>query len=200
MEENKKRKIPGWVRSVILLLVLVLVLGVYMALRTYNEHQADTDEAMTEMLSVDVEKVRSFTYELDGAVYTYSREDSKSDWIYEQDPSLELEQTLVDSLLSTASEVSTDKIVAENMDRAAEFGLDMPSFTLTMVLEDGTEKTVYLGSVNSMTSDYYASVEGDGRIFTLHQDYYSSFTGAEELAKTSPELSLSDSSYPEGSE
>ena len=145
------------------------------------------------MLSVNMSKVVSFTYELDGAVYTFTRDDSKSDWVYQQDPSLELVQDAVTGMLSTATAVSTDQIVAENLDQAAEFGLDDPSFTVTMVLKDGTVKTLYLGSVNAMTSDYYASVEGDGQIFTLNQDFYNAFTSAEELAEAPP--ALSSSSY-----
>ena len=108
---------------------------------------------------------------------------------------MELEQNLVDSILSTACEVSAQQIVAENLEQAAEYGLDDPSFTLTMVLKDGTEKTLYLGAVNAMTSDYYASVEGDERIFTLSQDFYNSFSDVDELSKTPSELSLSDSAY-----
>ena len=195
MEENRKKSMPGWVKILILLAVLAVVIGAYAALRSYNEQQADLENASETVLSVKEGKVLSFTYERDGVVYTFSRKDRKSDWVYEQDPSLELEQNLVDSILSTACEVSAQQIVAENLEQAAEYGLDDPSFTLTMVLKDGTEKTLYLGAVNAMTSDYYASVEGDERIFTLSQDFYNSFSDVDELSKTPSELSLSDSAY-----
>ena len=192
---EKKKKIPGWARILILAAVLAVGLGIWTGLKAYNEKQEEENTSGMTMLSVKNAKVRSFTYELDGAVYTFTRENSKSDWVYQQDPSLELDQDTVTGVLSVATNVSTEKIVADNSDRAAEFGLDDPSFTVTMVLEDGSQKTVYLGSVNPMTSDYYASVEGDGRIFTLNQDFYRSFTSAEELAAASSEMDLSDSVY-----
>ncbi len=193
MEKKKKKTIPGWGRILILLAVLAVFAGTYAGLKAYNEKQAEENGSGTVMLSVNMSKVVSFTYELDGAVYTFTRDDSKSDWVYQQDPSLELDQDAVTGMLSTATAVSTDQIVAENLDQAAEFGLDDPSFTVTMVLKDGTVKTLYLGSVNAMTSDYYASVEGDGQIFTLNQDFYNAFTSAEELAEAPP--ALSSSSY-----
>ncbi len=191
MSEKKKKGIPGWGRILILLAVLAVGVGAYTGLKAYNEKQADESASNTTMLSVNNSRVLSFTYELDGAVYTFTRDNSKSDWVYEQDPSLELDQDLVTGMLSTATSVSTEKIVAENMDSAAEYGLDDPSFTVLMVLKDGTVKSLSLGSVNSMTSDYYASVEGDGRIFTVNEDFYNSFTTAEELAETPSALSAS---------
>ena len=195
MEEKKRKNIPSWGRILILLVVLMIGLGVWTALKAYNEKQEDENASSITMLSISNSKVLSFTYELDGAVYTYTRENSKADWVYEQDPSLMLDQDAVTNMLSMATNVSTKLIAAENSDNAAEYGLDDPSFTVTMVLKDGTRKTLHLGSVNSMTSDYYASIEDDGRIFTLNQDFYNSFTSAEELADAPSQLDLSDSSY-----
>jgi hypothetical protein len=195
MEQNSKRKIPGWARILILLAVLLVVTGAYAALRLYNDRQAEIEDASETILSVKEGQVVSFTYEKDGAVYTFARENRKSDWVYQQDPSLELEQNLVDNVLLTATEITTKQIISENLDEAAEYGLDDPCFTLNMMLKDGTEQVLYLGSVNAMTSDYYAAVEGDGRIFTLSQDFYNSFADVDELAKTPSELVLSDSAY-----
>lgn len=191
MNENKKKNLPGWARILILLVVLAVGVGTYTGLKAYNEKQEEEKTSGTTMLSVDSSEILSFTYELDGAVYTFTRQDNQSDWVYEQDPSLELEQNTVTGMLTAATTVSTQKIVADNLDNAAEYGLDTPSFTVKMTMKDGTVKTLNLGSLNSMTSDYYASIEGDGRIFTVSQDFYSSFTSAEELAKTPSALSSS---------
>ena len=110
METKKKKTIPGWGRILILLAVLAVFAGTYAGLKAYNEKQAEENESGTVMLSVNMSKVVSFTYELDGAVYTFTREDSKSDWIYQQDPSLELDQDAVTGMLSTATAVSTASV------------------------------------------------------------------------------------------
>ena len=190
-DNKKKRKIPGWIRIAALLAVLLIIAGAYFGLKVYNEKQAEKENSSTEMLSVKTGDVLSFTYELDGAVYTFEREDSKSDWVYLQDPSLALEQDAVTDMLSTGTSVSTELIVADDLEKASEFGLDTPSFTLSMTLKDGSVKTVYVGSLNSMISDYYSYIEGDNRIFTLGQDFISSFTTAEELADASSSDALS---------
>ncbi len=187
---EKNRKLSGGVRIVLLLAVLSIAVGIYFGLTAYNDRQAEKEDSQTEMLSVKTSDVISFTYDLDGVNYTFEREDGKSDWMYVQDPSLELDQDTVTDMLSAGTSVSTKTIIADNLENASEYGLDHPSFTLSMNLKDSTVKTICLGTLNPMTSEYYSYIEGDERIFTLEQDFLSSFTTAEELASAS---SLEDS-------
>ena len=195
MEDKNKRKLSGGVRIILLLAVLSIAVGIYFGLTVYNDRQAEEEDASTEMLSVKTSDVVSFTYELNGVNYTFEREDSKSDWIYVQDPSLELDQDTVTDMLSTGTSVSAKTIIADNLENASEYGLENPAFTLSMNLKDGTVKTICVGALNSMTSEYYSYIEGDERIFTVEQDFMSSFTTAEELASASSMEESSISAY-----
>lgn len=187
MAAEKKKGLPGWAKIVILLLVLAAALGAYAGLRAYNSSRAEKEDAAssTSMLSVNQADVTSFSYTLDGAVYTYERKDSKSDWIYQQDPDLKLTQDAVTDMLKRACSVSTEDVVSKDQNKKSDFGLDNPRMTITLGLKDGSQKIIYVGGLNSMTSEYYANVEGDARIFTVDTDFYSSFTGAGNLAETS---------------
>lgn len=188
MSANQKRKIRGWQKLVILLVILAAALAVYAGLNKYNSEKAKEEIATTTILSVKKTQVLSFSYQLQGIVYTFDRENSKSDWVYRQDPSVALDQDLVNGMLSAAVNVSTDRIIAENMDNAQEYGLDHPQFTVSMTLKDGSVKTILMGLQNSMTSDYYAAVEEDGRIFTLNPDFYSSFTTIDQLTAAATQV------------
>ena len=198
MEANKK-KIPPAARILIMLLVLAVAIGAYAGIRHYNStHDKSSDGAdKTEIYSVDADKITQMKYTLGGVVYTFDRADSKSDWTYSEDTSLSLDQDTVDSMASTAAFVSTKKVVQDNLDNSSEYGFDSPTFTLTITLSDGSAKTVTVGSENSVTSEYYAYVDGDNRIFTIDSDFLNSFTTADNLSSSdvSSYLNSSDSSY-----
>lgn len=197
--EKKKKKISPAVRILIMLLVLLVAVCAYAGIRHYNSTHDESDESanQTEIYTVNEDDITQMSYTLDGVVYTYTREDSDSDWTYTDDQSLALDQDTFGNMVSMAASVSTDQIVQENLDNKADYGLDNPEFTLTITLKDGTTKTLYVGSLNSVTSKYYAYVDGDDRIFTLASDFTSSFTTPDELSSssTSEALDSSASSY-----
>lgn len=193
--ENKKKISPA-VRILLLLLVLIVLIGAYAGVKHYSSTHDDdgsADEKTTEIYKVDADKITQMSYTLDGVTYTFGRENNKSDWKYSEDPSLALDQDSIDNMASTAASVSTSQVVSEDLDSSADYGLDSPSFTLTITLKDGTVKTVKVGQLNSVTSKYYACVEGDSRIFTLESDFVSSFASIDSLSSNSVSQMLDSS-------
>ena len=82
-----------------------------------------------------------------------AKEKQDGTWSYDQDPSVNLDQDAVESLLSVfATFTATDEITAyENL---SEYALDAPADTVTFTTDAGTV-TLYEGMENAMLNEYY---------------------------------------------
>lgn len=183
MNENtgKSRK-P--VALILLLLVLAILILVLAGLRIYNrlaEEKAARDAAGITMLTVDVDKVQSFSYPFEGSLLTFTQQDGE--WSCAQAPSVDLDDDMVKSMLNAATDLTTDTIVTNDLSEAAGYGLDDPSFTLTVQNTDGTSSVLQVGDENPMVAVCYAYVEGDDRIFAMDTTFVSSFVGLDDLVE-----------------
>lgn len=185
-----KEGMSGVSRLIILLAVLLLLIGAFFGVKAWNVHQEEVEKG-TLALSYDPEDVVTFEYTLDGAEYSFSREKDGT-WSYDQDPSLTLDPDAVNTMLSSASSVYAETVVSEDLDDLETYGLDSPTFTLDLVLEDGTEPGLYEGSVNSMSGVTYACVKGDDSILALTTSISGSFSPVNDLLEEEETAEISE--------
>lgn len=71
------------------------------------------------------------------------------------------------SLLSAASDVSSDKVVEEKPQNLDEFGLSSPRVTVTVYTKDGKSRKLKIGDDVPVGGGAFAATDGDARVFLL---------------------------------
>lgn len=151
-----------------LLIVLILCVAAYGLVMLYNkkneEAKTDSEEAAKISLTdFDTEDVTAFSYVQDGVTLSFTKDGEE--WKYDADQSVDLKESAVESLLSSAASLTaTEKV--EDAGTVSDYGLDEPSNTITITTKAGTT-TLYIGSCNDMLNQYYVAREGDENIYLV---------------------------------
>ena len=113
-------------------------------------------------------------------VYEYSSEVAydlvleNGAWYLASDKSLEVDQDSVASLISKVATVTSNKEIAGVTD-FAQYGLDHPSLSIEITLNDGTKTTIYVGDYNSVSSLYYARIGDSANVYMITATLSTSF-------------------------
>ncbi len=95
----------------------------------------------------------------------YTLTQKNDNWILNGDATLSLNQQAVKNLVSSCTSVSVKSVVEETYDKAAAFGLSVPTGTVELSLKDGSKKIISIGSLSVDGANYYISVSGDPKIY-----------------------------------
>ncbi len=160
--EKQKRQF-----TVVLAVLVVLVL-VYFGIRFYNQKKEEREEEQeaAETITVtdfDVKDVTAFSYQLDGQTLSYTKEGE--DWLYDGDNTLDLDEDVVETMLSSADSLTAEEAL-EEYDSLADYGLDTPANTIVITTPDGTT-TLLVGNSNEITGEYYVMKEGSDDVYLV---------------------------------
>jgi hypothetical protein len=95
-------------------------------------------------------------------------------WYLASDKSLEVDQDSVASLISKVATVTSNKEIAGVTD-FAQYGLDHPSLSIEITLNDGTKTNIYVGDYNSVSSLYYARIGDSANVYMITATLSTSF-------------------------
>jgi hypothetical protein len=148
----KKQKVQ---MAVMLVLIAVCVLG-YFLLNRYTqkkeeEQQAEADAAETVVCQIATEDVTAFSYQTDGATYSYRK--NGEEWVCEGYEDIDLDEDEITTLLSDAAEITCDEVVTDVEDYTA-FGFETPANVITITTAEKTI-TITIGDYNSTADCYY---------------------------------------------
>ena len=160
----------------LLLVALLILVGGYFGLRAYNQASNEKaeqvlQEAAVTMIDAVVEEVEAFSYDYNGEIYTYEKEDGI--WYYAPDHSLNLQQGMVSGMMEKFTPlVSCQKI--DNVTDYAQYGLGDQAKTMIIRTEDAEYK-VYVGAYNAITAACYFKMEGDASVYVTTSAITGSF-------------------------
>lgn len=110
--------------------------------------------------------------------------------------------------LTACSQVATQQRAAGGGADAAQYGLSEPRAQMTASYSDGETLTLYLGAQESVSGDYYFSIEGESGVYLLPEELAQwylipkesliSFYVTPELAVSSPLSALQDVTFSGG--
>lgn len=148
----KKQKI----QIITLLAAVVLLCAAYAGIRYYNnrqeEKEAEKEKAETiTVTDFEVSDITKFSYQLEGQTLSFTKEGEN--WHYDGDSSVDIDEDAVGTLLSKTVNVTAEETVTE-YDTLADFGLEIPSNTITITTEEG-DTTLLIGNQNEITNQYY---------------------------------------------
>lgn len=159
------------IKLIVLLVVLAgLVVGYvflskHMAKKEAAENaQPEVDTTVT-VFTLDSSKVSAIDYVFDGESISLKKADGK--WQWADDADFPLDETYPEDMLSVLTSVIADRLIAENLDNEAEFGMDEPNMSVKYSTSDGTEYTYVIGDYNSVSEGYYVKVGTQDKIYMI---------------------------------
>ncbi|WP_027218388.1 DUF4340 domain-containing protein [Butyrivibrio fibrisolvens] len=142
-----------------------------------TEDSADAADATTDSALEDASAEGTSAAE---PVYEYSSEVAydlvleNGAWYLASDKSLEVDQDSIASLISKVATVTSNKEI-EGVTDFAQYGLDHPSLSIEITLNDGTKTTIYVGDYNSVSSLYYARIGDSANVYMITATLSTSF-------------------------
>ena len=153
----KKKKGP-----LILIGVLVLLLILYFALSTWNKKQDSKEEETVKVTDLKTSKITGVKYDLGTGEMNFEKDGDT--WYYTADKDFPLRQSYPKTVADAMGRLSADREL-EDADALEEYGLDHPTYTVTLTDEAGTMTTIKVG--NATGNDYYATVDDTEKVYTI---------------------------------
>lgn len=161
MQKQKKQ-------MVILVILLILLILAYIGVHFYSKKQEEKEEAKMEtekitVTDIEVSDITQFSYVLDGTTLSFTK--NGTEWIYDDDQSVDIDESALETLLKKAAKITATDEVTE-YDSLTDFGLDDPSNTITLKTDAGLT-TIYIGSQNEITNEYYLKTGESDTIYVV---------------------------------
>jgi len=171
-EEEKimsKRKKKNAVTLGLLLVALAVLCGVYFWYSDRAKKKQEQEETpKIDVIEIDTEQISSMHYVKDDADIILVKQDDV--WISKNEPDRPIKQTNVNNILNAIKSIKADRIVAENPDNLADFGLEKPEAVLEVNLKDGSTVTIKVGIEVIHSQGYYGMVNDDGKVYQMSRD------------------------------
>ena len=179
--EKQKKQFLGMkkqkIQMILILVVLVLCIGAYflvshMAKQEEQKEKDSETEGQITIAKIDADKVDAFSYEVDGKTCSYTKDGN--DWKYDDDNSLKLDSSSINTMLEKLNGVIALETL-DSYDSLSDYGLDKPQNTITVTVGDKTT-TFYIGDYNDMVSEYYLKMEGDDAVYLVDSTLKDTFS------------------------
>lgn len=160
----------------ILIAVLVVLLGVYFGLQSWNKSKTEEKEKEEEAAVVHVtdtaaEDIVSMKFDVGNGEMSFAKEDGT--WSYTPDPDFPLAQSYPGTMAEAVGNITAERELSDG-DELADYGLDEPVYTVGYTDADGNVTDVYFGN---MTGDnYYVTVGDEGKVYTVASTVLDSFS------------------------
>ena len=167
--------------AIILVIVLGLLTGAYYVFKNNKKVGTDTDlgkpSETIKILSLDQLEMAKITVENSGQTMVFERTmvKQKSDdgketdvksWKISSPADLRIDPSKVESLAINVSSVIADKLIEENAADLSKYGLDKP-VRVTVQMNDGSVKTLEIGSQTPTKAGYYVKEKDAGKVYTI---------------------------------
>lgn len=148
---------------VILGCVFACAAALYAASTIYINHRGEKDDSeynVTSLTASDIEKIK---YSNSDKTIEFAK--GENGWYYVEDKDLEVDQDYINELLSSVCNITSSKKI-ESPDSLLDYGLDKPSYTITLASSNEQVSEIKIGN-ETTTFSYYVMVAGDSSIYTI---------------------------------
>ncbi len=155
--------------------VLIVLLAVYLGLRTWNrerEEKAEEKEAASEICVTDTDAsdIVSIRFDVGNGEMEFEKEDGE--WYYTRDTDFPLQQSYPEGMAETAGSIRAVRQL-EDGDSMADYGLEEPTYTLEYTDTEGAVTQIRFGDTTG--EDYYVTVGDTGIVYTVAGTVMNSF-------------------------
>ena len=181
----------------ILCILLAVVAGAVVLLRSGQAEDADSASEVATILETEADQITSLEWTAGDASFALQRtetDDSSSGdgWDYPANEALPLDGSVGEDLSDLLAGLTAARTL-DAPENAADYGLDAPRLTVTVGTDAGSH-TLLVGSVNETTGDVYIQMLDTQTVYTLESDIVDQFPTSETdliLVESLPSISLS---------
>ena len=145
----------------ILYIALVFAIAIFAIVTISDNKRGEEDESqipVTELTASNIEKITYTTY-----YGLFSFEKTDEEWIYNSNDDFPLDQNYISDLTSQVSNINAYREL-NDFDDMADYGLDDPSYSVTVTESDGTVTEICYGNTTD-SGYYYLSVNNGDKLY-----------------------------------
>lgn len=167
-------------KLILLLLVAVLLCGGYLAVQHFTQKETvETEEVEIALLNAEADDVVELSWALDGE--TVSLQKTDAGWTMEGDGAFPVDQTTARQLADDMAGLTANRQLT-GVETLSDYGLEEPTFAVTVTLADGSWYLISQGSLNALSNDAYVQISGDDSVYVVSDAPADSFDlGLEDL-------------------
>ena len=154
----------------ILLLVFAGLIVLYTGVNLYQKQQSSKEDSDQTKIS-DLKSLTSISYNNNGTTLSFIKQNGK--WYYTKNKKYPITQSSLESLASTFQKVEAVREL-KNADALSDYGLDKPTYTVSVKDKTGKSMTYYIG--NATGENYYVTYGDKSKIYTVSSDITSSLS------------------------
>ncbi|MGN8939018.1 DUF4340 domain-containing protein [Bittarella sp. HCP28S3_D9] len=173
---NKRQKKTLLILGGVVLLAAVLVCALLLWPKEGDEEGSKITIPLSQRTADQVQKI---TVENELGSYTFERTGTE-EWTVPllRDSGVPIDRTDLTNCARYAAELSAETLVAEDLEKAAEFGLDDPTAFATIEYTDGGKLELEFGDPYTGNNGYYFKLKGENTIYGISLAPVSFLTGS----------------------
>lgn len=161
--------------AIIIIVLLGVVTALYFAPDNSTVESTEIVEENTDIVIMSIkEDIVSYTYKSAACDFKIVKDGF---WYVENNENVVLSQDLVSQMLSVVKQLSSTTLVEENASELSKYGLDEPTSVISIIDENNTDYSINVGAKTSTDSGYYATANGEGKVFILSNEDYNIICG-----------------------
>ena len=162
-------------KMILLLVLLAVMIGGYYGVQQLNKTESVSETSgsfdLTEKTADDLTGL-SWTADENSWVFQYA----DGEWKTAEEPSWPVDQDVLQGLADQLAGLKGTRKL-ENIQNAADYGLETPTFAVTATWKDGTSTTYTMGDATPFADGYYLSLSGqENTIYTIASSLSSVFS------------------------
>ncbi|HMK37487.1 MAG TPA: DUF4340 domain-containing protein [Desulfomonilaceae bacterium] len=156
-----------WNRVLMYLVILVIVVGYLYGVEIKQKDKKQTEESEAQKLvHLDKEKVVAVQLESADRGKIELRKPADA-WVLTAPVKAKGDGAAVGSLVQSATDAKSEKVILEKDVKWDEYGLDKPEFTVTLFTKDDKQTELSFGAANPAKTSYYARVDDQPRLLLV---------------------------------
>ncbi len=172
-----------WKKIIIFSILLVVMIGALIFASLYKdkdggENNVTPTPAIDPVVSIAEKDIAQVTLEnkfgtlvfTPGAIKTENSIETM-DWSISSPQNPKYDKDVIGYKITLYTQIDADSVIASPSANLADYGLDKPVATLSIVLRSGEKKKILYGDTVANTSSLYVTVEGSGRICVANRSY-----------------------------
>ncbi len=150
-------------KMILLLLAAVALCGGYLAVQHFSQKETvEAEDVQIALLDAEADEVTGLSWALDGETVSLQKADGR--WTLDGDPDFPVDQEAARKLAEAVAGLTASRQLT-GVETLADYGLEEPTFAVTVTLADGEWRLISQGALNALSGDAYVQVSGDDSVY-----------------------------------
>ena len=152
-------------KMILLLLVAVALCGGYLAVQNLSQKETvAAEDVQISLLNAEADDVTGLSWETDGAAVTLKKQDGV--WRMDGDDAFPVDQDAAQKLAQSVANLTANRRLS-GVETLSDYGLEQPTFAVTVTLADGDWHLISQGALNALSGDAYVQVSGSEDVYIV---------------------------------